>query len=149
MWNAQHLAYISNVGASLWGRPIFTTGALLTACTLAVALISERWMRHMGRLLHVSNRSMTALSVVIAILLVSGSGCLIFLTIFDVRGRPLIHYPLVSVFVYVYTVHIVCLTSSHRIQLRIHHRRWSDVHRAQDTQHPLSEKQNLTTFLSS
>jgi hypothetical protein len=99
MWRAQHLAYISNVGASLWGRPLFTAGAIITAVSLAAALIAERWMRHMGRLLHVSNRWMTALSCVTAVLLVAGSFSLIFLTIFDIRGRPLVHYPLVSVFV--------------------------------------------------
>jgi hypothetical protein len=42
---------------------------------------------------------MTALSCVTAVLLVAGSFSLIFLTIFDIRGRPLVHYPLVSVFV--------------------------------------------------
>ena len=99
MWRAQHLAYISNVGASSWGQPVFTVGAVVTVFTLAMALISETWMRHTGRLLHVSNRWMNVLSIGTAVLLVAGSCCLIFLTIFDVRDRPLVHYPLVFVFV--------------------------------------------------
>ena len=94
----QQLAYISNVGACGWGRPIFMGGSTATIGTFAVALIVERWLRHRGRLLHTSSRLMTFLSAMTAFCMVAGSCSLIFLTIFNVRDRPGVHYPLVSVF---------------------------------------------------
>lgn len=102
MFPHQYLAYVSNVGASPWGRPIFISGSAITVISFGISLAVERRLRHRGELLSASSRWMTFFSVMIAWCMTLGSCSLIFLTIFDVRDQPQIHYPLVSVFMSVY-----------------------------------------------
>ena len=98
MFATQQLAYVSNVGASHWGRPIFIAGSAITVASFSISLAMERWLRHRGRLASCSSRWMTFFSIMIAWCMAAGSCSLVFLTIFDVRDQPQIHYPLVSVF---------------------------------------------------
>ena len=64
----------------------------------ALTMAAERWLQHEGRLCLHTSRWMTFLSSLIVLFMAAGSSSLIFLTIFDVRDRPAVHYPLVTVF---------------------------------------------------
>lgn len=53
MYQTQRIAYISDVGASGL-KPLFIAGSAVSTWSFALTFIAERWLRHKGRLAHVS-----------------------------------------------------------------------------------------------
>lgn len=94
----QRYAYISDIGASPWGKPIFITGATNTVMSFGIAFGVERWLRHRGLLLHASSATSTTLSTLRSIFTVAGASGLILLTIFDVKRHNNTHFICLGVF---------------------------------------------------
>ena len=95
----QKYAYISNVGASTWGKPIFVTGATITVITFGIAFGIERWLRHRGLLFHASSITSTLLSTVGSMFTIAGAFGLMLLTIFDLKRHQRIHFISLGVFI--------------------------------------------------
>ncbi|RBR11416.1 uncharacterized protein FIESC28_09030 [Fusarium coffeatum] len=100
------VAYISNVGADrLW--PLFITGCVLTSIFLDAAFLSERWLRHRGRL--VPNRTLmekilTWLSIFFAAV---GTVGLICLSIFRTGRYTKLHHMFLALFIGGYLISAV------------------------------------------
>ena len=98
----QHVTYISDVGATRWGRPLFITGSAVMVVVFDLAFISERWLRHKGRLSHNYSTTEKAMSICATIFAIIGAAGLIFLTIFDTRDYPRVHDSMLAVFMCVW-----------------------------------------------
>ena len=100
------VAYISNVGAArLW--PLFIAGCVLTSIFLDAAFLSERWLRHRGRL--VPNRTLmekilTWLSILFAAV---GTVGLICLSIFRTGRYTKLHHMFLGLFIGGYLISAV------------------------------------------
>jgi hypothetical protein len=93
----QHIPYISNIGAS-GVKPLFIAGSTTMVVIFDLAFISERWLRHRGRLAQNYNITEKILSgFAIAFALIGGAG-LILLTIFDTKRHPKVHSSMLAVF---------------------------------------------------
>ena len=99
MWANQHLAYISNVGASKWGQPLFIGGSATTVVLFIFAFGVERWLRYKSELAHFASIWSVVLSAMAGLLTVIGSICLLIATTFDVRRHPYVHYTNAALFV--------------------------------------------------
>lgn len=100
-----HIAYISDIGATSWGRPLFIAGSAVAVVTFDIAFISERWLRHKGRLAKNYNKTEKILSVCAIIFAVIGAAGLILLTIFDTKTWPNVHDAMLVVFMCVCFLH--------------------------------------------
>ncbi len=98
MFAKQEWPYMSNTGATTWGKPIFVAGSTITVLLLCTTFGLERWFRHRRRLIHYKSMWTAGLFVASAVCTSIGSIALVFLTIFDVRHHSSIHYPLVATF---------------------------------------------------
>lgn len=98
MLPTQHLAYISNIGAAVWCKPLFIAGTATTVTTFSIAFGIERWLGHRGRLNYSNSGWSLTFSSIAALCIVAGSCGAIILTILDVRRHPAIHYSNVGVF---------------------------------------------------
>ncbi|GKT99355.1 hypothetical protein FLAG1_01444 [Fusarium langsethiae] len=100
------VAYISNVGADrLW--PLFITGCVLTSIFLDAAFLSERWLRHKGRLAPNSTlmeKVLTWLSIVFAAV---GTVGLICLSIFRTGRYTKLHHIFLALFIGGYLISAV------------------------------------------
>lgn len=94
----QKLAYISDTGASFWGKPVFIVGSAVTVTLFGVTFGTERWLRHKGHLIHVSSRWGAVCSVLATFFTIVGGTGLMLLTIFDARNHVEIHDPMIGVF---------------------------------------------------
>ena len=96
--NGEHVAYISDIGATSWGYPLFIAGSAVAVVTFDIAFISERWLRHRGRLAHnykTSEKILSGFAIAFAII---GALGLIFLTIFDTKQHHTVHDSMLVVF---------------------------------------------------
>ena len=83
----QHIAYISDVGA--YGlKPLFISGSVVTTIFLDLAFVSERWLRHTGRLAQNTTKAEKILSGFSIVFAIAGSAGLILLSIFDTYHHP-------------------------------------------------------------
>ena len=98
MDQGQTIAFISHVGASYWGKPLFIAGSATAQVAFVLSFISERWLRHKGRLTHNYTTAEKALSVCASIFALIGACGLILLTIFDTRRYPPVHEAMLAVF---------------------------------------------------
>ena len=98
----QHIAYISDIGATSWGKPLFITGSAVSVVVFDFAFLSERWLRHTGRLTKNYTLSEKVLSGGAIFFAIVGACGLIFLTIFDTRHFPHVHDAMLIVFMSVY-----------------------------------------------
>lgn len=90
MGERQSIAYISDVGAQGL-KPLFIAASCVMVVFLDLSFISERWLRHRGRLARnrtVTEKVLTSLSLVCALV---GTVGLICLTIFDTLRHPHLH----------------------------------------------------------
>lgn len=94
----QQIAFISDVGATSWGKPLFIAGSAVTVVVFDLAFISERWLRHKGRLTKNYNRTEKILSVFATIFAVIGAAGLVLLTIFDTKNHSKVHRAMLVVF---------------------------------------------------
>jgi Frag1/DRAM/Sfk1 family len=90
MDQGQTIAYISDVGAEHL-KPLFIAGACVTTVFLDLSFLSERWLRHRGRLAAnttTTEKILSGLSMVFALI---GTAGLILLSIFDTLRHPTLH----------------------------------------------------------
>ena len=90
MDKGQNIAYISDIGASNY-EPLFIGGCVVTTVFLDLSFVSERWLRHTGRLARnygVGEKILSGLSIVFAI---AGTCGLILLSIFNDHFHPHLH----------------------------------------------------------
>ncbi|KAI1169816.1 hypothetical protein F4777DRAFT_571686 [Nemania sp. FL0916] len=86
----QHIAYISDVGAQEL-KPLFVVGCVLTTVFLDASLISDRLLRHKGRLVpntSIGEKILSGLSIFFAFV---GTIGLTFLSGFDTYRHPQLH----------------------------------------------------------
>jgi hypothetical protein len=99
----QRIAYISDVGAEKL-KPLFIAGSCVTTVFLDLSLLSERWLRHRGRLAKnttTTEKVLTALSLIFAAI---GTAGLILLSIFDTLRHPKLHDVFLLLFIVGYVV---------------------------------------------
>jgi hypothetical protein len=94
----QTVPYISDIAATHWGYPLFIAGSAVTVVSFDLAFISERWLRHKGRLAHNYNMTEKILSIFAIIFAIIGAAGLILLTIFDTKDYPNVHDAMLVVF---------------------------------------------------
>lgn len=93
----QHIAYISDIGAQGL-KPLFIAGSAVTVVVFDLTFISERWLRHKGRLAHNTSKLQKALSVCAILAAIVGAAGLILLSIFDTLRHPNLHDAFLAVF---------------------------------------------------
>lgn len=96
----QHIAYISDVGAQGL-KPLFIAGSTVMVVVFDFSFISERWLRHKGRLAHNTSWVQKGLSICSIVAAIIGAIGLILLTIFDTLRHPHLHDGFLVVFMYV------------------------------------------------
>lgn len=94
----QKILYISDIGATSWGKPIFIATSCVMVVTFDLVFIAERWMRHTGRLAPNSNKWEKAFSIISIVASIVGAAGLIFLTIFDTARHYTVHHAMLGVF---------------------------------------------------
>ncbi|KAK4155444.1 Frag1/DRAM/Sfk1 family-domain-containing protein [Chaetomidium leptoderma] len=106
---SQHIAYISDVGASDL-KPLFITGCVLTTVLLDLSLALDRWLRHRGRLAPNTTRGEKALSWLTILCAVVGTAGLILLSVFDTARHPQLHNIFLLFFIagYVLSAVFIC-----------------------------------------
>ena len=103
MENDQAIAYISDVGADKL-KPLFIAGSCVTTIFLDLSFLSERWLRHWGRLaanVSTIEKVLSGLSMAFALL---GTTGLILLSIFDTRSHHTLHDIFLLLFIVGYVV---------------------------------------------
>lgn len=103
MENDQAIAYISDVGADKL-KPLFIAGSCVTTIFLDLSFLSERWLRHRGRLaanVSTIEKVLSGLSMAFALL---GTTGLILLSIFDTRSHHTLHDIFLLLFIVGYVV---------------------------------------------
>ncbi|KAF2857759.1 hypothetical protein K470DRAFT_260471 [Piedraia hortae CBS 480.64] len=88
MQSYKHIAFMSDIGASSWGKPLFITGSAVAVVVFDLAFISERWLRHTGRLTKNYNRTEKILSNLSIVFALIGAAGLLLLTIQDTARHP-------------------------------------------------------------
>jgi hypothetical membrane protein len=98
----QYRPYISDIGASRWGYPLFIAGSAVTIVVFNLSFVAERWLRHTARLAQNYKTSEKILSgFAIAFAIIGGFG-LLFLTIFNTHLYPHVHVAMLLVFMSVF-----------------------------------------------
>lgn len=106
----QTVPYISDIGATSWGKPLFITMGTITVVVFDLGFIAERWLRHTGRLTHNTSNFQKFLSVVSILAAIAGAVGLICLTIFDTLNHHTLHDTFLVVFIagYVISAIFIC-----------------------------------------
>ena len=97
----QTIAYISDIGATNL-QPLFIAGSAVSVVVFDVCFVSERWLRHKGRLAHNTSITQKILSGFACAFAIIGAAGLILLTILDTVDHPNAHDICLGVFMYVY-----------------------------------------------
>lgn len=100
----QTVPYISDIGATSWGKPLFIAMGTITVVIFDLGFIAERWLRHTGRLTHNTSNFQKFLSVVSILAAIVGAVGLICLTIFDTLNHHTLHDTFLVVFIAGYVV---------------------------------------------
>ncbi|EER24744.1 hypothetical protein CPC735_000880 [Coccidioides posadasii C735 delta SOWgp] len=116
----QTIAYISDVAAHGL-KPLFITGCAITGVFFDLGFVSERWLRHNGRLLRNKGRLDKGLSTLAIIFSICGAVGLILLSIFDTLRYRHQHNGFLVLFMggYLLSAVFVCLEY---LRLGIHYR---------------------------
>lgn len=102
MEQGQTIAYISDIGATNL-QPLFIAGSAVSVVVFDVCFVSERWLRHKGRLAHNTSITQKILSGFACAFAIIGAIGLILLTILDTVDHPTAHDICLAVFMYVYS----------------------------------------------
>lgn len=94
----QRVMYISTLGATAWGKPLFITGSAVMVVFFNTVFVAERWLRHKGRLTMNYSKSEKILSSFAILFAMAGGVGLILLTIFDTRRYPTTHQAMLALF---------------------------------------------------
>jgi len=120
MGDGQTIAYISDVGAQSL-KPLFIAGSCVTTIFLDLSFLSERWLRHSGRLAKntsLAEKILSGLSLVFAAI---GTAGLILLSIFDTLRHPKLHDVFLVLFIAGYVISAVFICAEYQ-RLGIHFR---------------------------
>ncbi|CAN8105321.1 unnamed protein product [Discula destructiva] len=120
---SQHIVYISDIGATAWGKPIFITTSAVMVAAFDLVFVLERWQRHKRQLAPNYRRSekiMSALAIVWS--LIGGAG-LILLTIFDTAHHQSVHDALLGVFIAGYVISAICVCVEYALLGLVYRRR--------------------------
>ncbi|KAG5655822.1 hypothetical protein HG530_007278 [Fusarium avenaceum] len=103
------IAYISNVGADRL-QPLFIVGCVLTSIFLDAAFLSERWLRHRGRLAPNTTLMEKVLSGLSIIFATVGTVGLICLSIFKTGKYSRLHNTFLALFIggYLFSAVFIC-----------------------------------------
>lgn len=102
---SQYVPYISDIGATSWGKPTFIAGSAVAISVFTFTFMVERWLRHKGRLAKNYYLSEKILSIFATIFAIIGAAGLILLTIFDTVQYPNVHVAMLLVFMWVQVLH--------------------------------------------
>ncbi|KAF5025433.1 hypothetical protein F66182_2493 [Fusarium sp. NRRL 66182] len=100
------VAYISNIGADRL-QPLFIVGCVLTSVFLDAAFLSERWLRHRGRLVPNSTLMEKVLSGLSMVFAAVGTVGLICLSIFETGRYRRLHNTFLALFIGGYLISAV------------------------------------------
>jgi len=117
---SQHIAYISDVGAQSL-KPLFIAGACVTTIFLDLSFLSERWLRHRGRLAKNTTTLEKVLSGLSLIFAAIGTAGLILLSIFDTLHHPRLHDIFLLLFIAGYVISAIFICGEYQ-RLGIHFR---------------------------
>lgn len=118
----QHVAYISDIGAQGL-KPLFIAGSAVCVVVFDLTFITERWLRHKGRLARNTTKVEKACSIISVIASIVGACGLIFLSIFDTLQYPKTHDKLLVVFIAGYIVSAIFVCAEYQ-RLGIHFREY-------------------------
>ncbi|CAD0091966.1 unnamed protein product [Aureobasidium vineae] len=104
MEQGQTIAYISDIGATGL-QPLFIAGSAVSVVVFDVCFVSERWLRHKGRLAHNTSTVQKVLSGFACAFAIIGAIGLILLTILDTVSHPTAHDICLVIFMYVSVFH--------------------------------------------
>lgn len=109
MEDSQTIAYISDVGAQSL-KPLFIAGSVVTTIFLDASFLSERWLRHQGRLVRNTTQTEKVLSGLSLGFALIGTVGLICLSIFDTLRHPTLHDLFLLLFIagYVISAIFIC-----------------------------------------
>lgn len=117
---SQSIAYISDVGAESL-KPLFIAGSCVTTVFLDASFLSERWLRHRGRLARnttLTEKVLSGLSIGFALI---GTAGLILLSIFDTLRHPKLHDVFLLLFIAGYIISAIFICWEYQ-RLGIHFR---------------------------
>lgn len=120
MGAGQNIAYISDVGAQSL-KPLFIAGSCVTTIFLDLSFLSERWLRHRGRLAKNTTTSEKVLSILSLVFAAIGTAGLILLSIFDTLRHPKLHDVFLLLFIAGYIISAICICAEYQ-RLGIHFR---------------------------
>ncbi|KAH7318742.1 Frag1/DRAM/Sfk1 [Stachybotrys elegans] len=120
MEEGQTIAYISDIGATEL-QPLFIAGSVITSVFLDLAFVSERWLRHNGRLVANGSRRERVSSIFSIFFALVGTAGLILLSIFDTRSHRGLHNICLGLFILGYLVSAIFICWEYR-RLGIHYR---------------------------
>lgn len=106
---SQHIVYISDIGATSWGKPIFIATSAVMVVTFNLVFIIERWQRHKRQLAPNYRRSEKIMSAGAIFWSIIGGAGLILLTIFDTADYQKVHDSLLGVFIAGYVISAICV----------------------------------------
>ncbi|KAF8862805.1 hypothetical protein BDZ45DRAFT_686354 [Acephala macrosclerotiorum] len=120
MESGQNIAYISDVGATNL-KPLFIAGSAVTTVFLDLSFLSERWLRHRGRLAKNLTRTEKVLSILSIAFAIIGTCGLILLSIFDTAHYPRVHDVMLLLFIAGYVISAIFICWEYQ-RLGIHFR---------------------------
>jgi hypothetical protein len=114
MEDNQTFPYISDIGATEM-QPVFIIGCFLTGIFLDAAFISERWLRHNGRLIANGSRREKIFSCISIGFAFIGTVGLVLLAVFDTRSHPRLHIMNLGLFIlgYIASAVFICFEYRH------------------------------------
>ena len=110
---SQSIAYISDVGAQEL-KPLFIAGSVVTTVFLDLSFLSERFLRHQGRLARNTSLTQKALSWLSIVAAVVGTVGLICLSIFDTLRHPELHDIFLVLFIAGYVVSAIFICAEYQ-----------------------------------
>ncbi|KEQ75835.1 hypothetical protein M436DRAFT_9275, partial [Aureobasidium namibiae CBS 147.97] len=116
----QTIAYISDIGATNL-QPLFIAGSAVSVVVFDVCFVSERWLRHKGRLAHNTSITQKILSGFACAFAIIGAVGLILLTILDTVDHPRAHDICLGVFIIGYIISAIFACAEYQ-RLGIHFR---------------------------
>jgi len=117
---AQKIAYISDVGAQSL-KPLFIAGSCVTTIFLDLSFLSERWLRHRGRLAANTSALQKWLAGLGILFAAIGTAGLILLSIFDTLRHPKLHDVFLLLFIAGYVISAIFICWEYQ-RLGIHFR---------------------------
>ncbi|KAG9545973.1 putative FK506 suppressor Sfk1, partial [Aureobasidium melanogenum] len=118
----QTIAYISDIGATHL-QPLFIAGSAVTVIVFDVCFISERWLRHKGRLAHNTSTTQKVLSILSSIFAIIGAIGLILLTCLKDTKFGTAHDTCLVIFIVGYIISAIFACAEYQ-RLGIHFRQY-------------------------